>query len=243
MATFARYYSRIEYSRDAWIDKGMLVKVSVMPVEYSGPWDRCKGDSTAQAAEQQQSQFNSQLMSIFQQQFGQQSQILNYLKGKLEPMIDNPTGYSPEALATMRTSATDTLSDQYQNAQKALQGQEFTNGSRDLPSGTNDQLNEALLNAEAKDKANAQDTITLNDENLKQSNYWNAMNVLSGNVASQFNPLGYAGAATSGSNAVAGLSNAVTNSNQTGLMGLLGGGVSGLFGAAGKAGGFGSLFS
>ena len=210
--------------------------------EYEGPVALCKGDDTAKAAEQQQMNFNSQLMAIFQQQFAKQSAVLDFLKGKLQPMIDKPTGYSPEALTTMRTSATDTLSDAYQNAQRALQNKEFTQGGRDLPSGINDQIDAALLTAEAKDKANAQNTITLNDENLKQSNYWNAMNVLSGNVASQFNPLGYAGAATSGSNAVAGLSQAVTNSQQTGLGALFGGLAGGVFGAAGQAGGFGKLF-
>jgi len=78
----------------------------------------------------------------------------------------------------------------------------------------NDQQTAALLTAEAADKGNAQNTITLNDANLKNTNYWNAMNVLSGNVASQFNPLGYANSATSGSNAVAGLSQAYTQSQQ-----------------------------
>ncbi len=49
------------------------------------------------------------------------------------------------------------------------------------------------------------------------------MGVLSGNIVNSQNPLGYAGAATSGSNAVAGLSQAVTASNQSQLLGALGG--------------------
>lgn len=234
----ARYYTKIQY---VWDGSGYTL-VGISPVEYGGEFALCKGDDTAKAAEQQQASFNSQLMSIFNQQFSKQSAILDFLKGKLEPMIDNPTGYSPEALTAMRTSADETLSDQYQHAQQALQNKEFTQGSRDLPSGVNDELDEALLNAEAKDKSNAQNTITLNDENLKQSNYWNALNVLSGQVASQFNPLGYAGAATSGSNAVAGLSNAYTQSQGPGLASILGGVAGGVFGAAGEAGGFGKLF-
>jgi len=209
---------------------------------YAGKVGGLKGDSTAKAAEAQQSQFNQQLMSIFQQQFAKQSQVLDFLTGKLKPMIDNPTGYSPEALAAMRAGATDNLSASYDNAQKALQNRQFALGGRDLPSGVNEQQTGALLTAEAADKGNAQNTITLNDENLKNSNYWNAMNVLSGNVASQFNPLGYANSATSGSNAVAGLSNAVTASQQSGWMGALGGAVGGLFSGAGQAGGFGALF-
>lgn len=233
-----RYYTKIEY---VWDGSGYTL-VGISPVEYTGEFALLKGDSTAKAAEQQQAAFNSQLMSIFQQQFNKQSAVLDFLKGKLQPLIENPTGYSPEALAAMRTQADDTLSNEYQHAQQALQNKEFTQGGRDLPSGVNDQIDAALLTAEAKDRANAQNTITLNDENLKQSNYWNALNVLSGNVASQFNPLGYAGAATSGSNSVANLSQAVTASQGPGFGSILGGLAGGIFGAAGSAGGFGKLF-
>jgi hypothetical protein len=232
-------YTRIQYGYDS---EGRLFIADFDGYEYEGEVALCKGDSTAKAAEQQQLNFNSQLMSIFNQQFGQQTAVLNFLKGKLEPMLDNPTGYDDKTLAAMRASASDSLSGSYDNAQKALQNRQFALGGRDLPSGVNDQQMAMLLQAEAQDKANAQNTVTLNDANLKQSNYWNAMNVLSGNVASQFNPLGYAGAVNSGSNAVAGLSQAVTQSQQSGLMGMLGGAVGGLFSGAGQAGGFGALF-
>lgn len=233
------YYSRIRYELT---DSGLRVAFA-RSVPYRGSWGFCKGDATAKQAESQQNAFNQQLMSIFQQQYGKQSAVLDFLTNKLKPMIDNPTGYSPEALAAMRTSATDTLSNTYQNAQKALQGKEFTQGGRDLPSGVNDQIDSALLSSEARDKGNAQNTITLNDENLKQSNLWNAMNVLSGNVAQQFNPLGYAGQATSGSNAVANLSEANTQANSSGFFGSLskslGSGLGGLLTGGNSTGGSG----
>lgn len=210
---------------------------------WCGVVAQCKGDDVAKQQEQQQAAFNTQLMGIFQQQFAKQSEVLDFLKGKLEPMISNPTGYSTEAETALRTGATDTLSQQYQNAQKTLNNEQTKlNGGSDLPSGSTEQLNAALLQGEAQDKSNAQNTITLNDENLKNTNMWNAYNVLSGNVASQFNPLGYAGAATAGSGAVANLSQAVTSSQQSGLMGMLGSLGGAAIGAAGKAGGFGALF-
>jgi hypothetical protein len=209
--------------------------------EYSGTVELCKGDSTAKAAEKQQMQFDSQLMSIFSQQFGQQSQIFNYLKGKLQPMIDNPQGLSPDALAAARTSATDTTSQAYQNAQKALNAKMATSGESTLPSGVGAQLNEALLNAEAADKATGQNEITMQNEQLKQQNYWNAVNGLTGQQA-QLNPLGYANSATSGSGAVSNLSQAVTASSGPTFGSILGGVVGGVAGAAGSAGGFGKLF-
>lgn len=196
-----------------------------------------KGDQIAKQAEVQQMQFQGQLMQIFQQQFGQQSDMLNFLKTNLEPQITKPTGYSDEAKAAMRASATDNISGQYDNATKALQNVQFARGGRDLPSGVDEMQAGALKGAQAKDTADALNTITLNDENLKQNNYWNAMNVLSGNVASQYNPLGYSSSATNAGNSVAGLSQAYTASKQSQLLGALGGIAGGVGTAlAGKKG-------
>lgn len=240
------YYSRIRYE---YTDTGAMRVAFLRTRPYSGPWALCKGDDTAKAAEQQQANFNNQLMSIFQQQYSKQSEVLDFLKGKLQPMIDNPTGYSDQSLAAMRTSATDNLSSEYQNAQKTLQNNlNQRNGGSDLPSGTEDQLQAALLNNEATDKANAQNTITLNNENLKNSNLWNAMNVLSGNVASQFNPLGYASAASTGGNTVANLSQANTAASGSGFWGSfsrsLGNGLGGMLtgGNSTGTGGVGGFF-
>jgi hypothetical protein len=211
-----------------------------------------KGDQVAKQSEilsqenmQQQMAFSKQLVDVFNKQYADQKGVLDYLKGKVQPMIDNPKGYSPEALAAMRTSATDTTSAAYQNAQKALQASRFAAGGRDLPSGVDAQLNAALLQSEASDKAAQQNDITVRDENLKQGNMWNAINVLSG-TAAQFNPQSYAGASTGASGAASGagnttanLSQAYTASTQSQLMGVLGG-VAG--GAATAAFGGGGMF-
>jgi hypothetical protein len=228
--------------------------------EYTGEVALCKGDSTDQQTEQLEQQNtqaqlaqNQQLMNIMQTQYGAQSQIYNYMSGKMTAMMNNPTGYSQQQLTSMQTSANDNLTNQYQSAQQALNQSEFTNGSRDLPSGVNDQLNASLLNSEASDKASAQNQITQANANLQQQNYWNAANALSG-VAAGENPLGYASAATGASNAAssagnstANLSNAYMNSQQSQLESVLGGAVTGigssLIGGAAKAGGFSSLFS
>lgn len=224
MLTLYHINPRFDMVTGVWTDDGV--------VWSNEPALSFKGDDTAKAAEQQQAAFNAQLMSIFTQQFDKQQALLGYLKGKLQPMINNPTGYSPKELAALRTGATDQLSVAYQNAQKALNNEELQkNGGSDLPSGTTAQLDAALLQQEAQDKANAQNTITMNDENLKQTNYWNALNVLNGQTAVQYNPLGYAQTATEGSNAVANLSTAYKQSQQSGLMGMLGS----LAGAAGTA--------
>lgn len=213
----------------------------------------CGGDKTVKESEKlqlenqkQQLDFNKQLMGIFEKQYADQKGVLDYLKAKVQPMIDNPQGHSPEALAAMRTSATDTLSGNYQNAERALQAKRFAMGGRDLPSGVDDQLQAALFQSEAADKANAQNSITVQDENLKQANMWNAINVLSG-VGAQFNPQSYAGAATGASGAatgaadsIPGLSARYEQSTHTGfggqLMDSLAGGIGGALSGAMSAG-------
>jgi hypothetical protein len=191
--------------------------------EYDGPVARCKGDKVAKQAEADNAAFNRQLMTIFTAQFAKQTKTLDFLQGKLQPMIDNPTGASKGDLAAERTSATDNIATQFNNAQKALQTKQFALGGRDLPSGVNEMQGEALASDAASQTADAQSKITQQDELLKQNNYWNALNVLNGQSANQENPLGYAGAATSSAGSVAGLSEAVTQANQSQLLGALGG--------------------
>lgn len=203
--------------------------------EYSGTVALCKGDNTIKQSELQQMQFSSRLMDIFNKQFADQRNVLMFLQDKLKPQIEKPTGYGDSAKAAMRAEAVDTISSQYDNATKALQNQQFALGGRDLPSGVNAMQVGALKGAQARDTAGALNTIELNDENLKQNNYWNAIDVLSGNVANQFNPLGYAGANANAANNVGSLGMAYKKSRESQLVGALGGIAGGAATAATKA--------
>lgn len=208
---------------------GEYILVEEQGFDYEGPVERCKGDSTLQQEEQSQAAFSQELTNIFTAQYGQQSAVLDFLKNTLEPQISNPQGYSDSALAAMRAQATDSITANYNNAQAALQNGPGFNPN--LPSGVAAMQEGALKTAEAGDLSNAENTITLNNENLKQQNYWNAMNVLSGNVASQFNPLGYASADTTAASSTANLGTAYKNSQSSQLLGVLGG----IAGGAGSA--------
>lgn len=209
------------------------------------PFSSFKGDSTAKAAENQQMQFDSQLMSIFNTQYASQSATLKYLQGQLQPIISaGGKGYTDRQLASMRTGATDINSQQFQNAEAALNNKiSAASGGSKLTgvSGAALESQAGLLSAEAQTEAGSQNEITQSNANLQQQNYWAAINALNG-VTAQVNPLGYAGSATQGSGAVAGLSNAVTNANQSQLMGALGGIAGGALSGAGQAGGFSKLF-
>lgn len=197
--------------------------------ECIGGFIQYKGDPVLQQEEQSTAAFDDTLRNIFQAQYGKQSAITTYLTNQMEPLISKGgQGYSPAALASMRTSATDTLSNQFQGALRA------TNATmqRGLPSGVNAQISDSLLSQEAQAQAAAQRDITQQNEDLKQQNYWNSINVLNGQAAT-LNPLGYSGQSISGAGAVAGLGEAYKSSQSSQLLGALGGIASGAGSALG----------
>lgn len=197
-----------------------------------------KGDPTAQAAEQSQANFDTTLQNLMTAQYGSQTSILNYLKNQMEPQIAaGGIGTPAAALAAERTQATDTLSTQFAGAQKAVNASENQSG---LPSGVNAQIDSSLLSQEAQAQSGAQENITAQNNAIKQANYWNAIGTLSG-TASQENPLGYASAANGAAGTVAPLSQAVTASNQSQLLGALGGIVGGGLSAVAQTNSFKNL--
>jgi hypothetical protein len=191
-----------------------------------------KGDQTLKDNEASQAALNKQLAATFTTQLGKQSAITDALTKKLQPMIDNPSGFSPEALTALRTSASDTDAAQANGARTALQDQLNARGG--LPSGADAQLRAQIESGAASTESNAQNNITLQNEQQKQQNLWQAVNALSGN-AQIINPLGYSGGATSGAGAVANLGQAYQQSKQSQLLGVLGGIAGGVAGGAGGA--------
>lgn len=193
-----------------------------------------KGDKTAKASEVAQANFTNTLTKAFQAQYGKQSDLLAILTKTLSPQLANPTGLSAATKAAMTTNAIETSATTFQNALKGTQAITASHGGPTaLPSGVQEQITGQLAGQQAASETSGLENIQQQDENLKQSNYWNAVNGLNG-VAAQTNPLGYANGATGSSGAVAGLSQAFTQSNQSQLLGALGGVVGGGLSAAGS---------
>lgn len=192
-------------------------------------------------ASQQQLSFDNQLMDLFQKQYANQKSVLDFLQGTAKSIVsqaETGKGFDASTEAALRTSATEGLTNQFQNAQAALNQQLRSSGDINVPSGVTAGLDAGLLNEEAKAQAGAQRDITVQSAQLANSNLFNALNVLNG-VSAQTNPLGYSSAATGGSGAVAGLGesqsalqNAITNASNSSFFGKLGGAfASGLGGA------------
>jgi hypothetical protein len=191
-------------------------------------------------ASQQELGFQSQLMTLFQQQFSDQKGVLDFLQSTIKPVItaaESGQGFSPQALSAMRTTATDTTASQFQNAQAALNQELKTSGSANVPSGVTVGADAALAAQAAETQAGGQNQITLANQQQAQSNLWNGINALNG-VAAQVNPLGYGSEASGAGGTVAGLSgaqsglqNAITNANNSSFWGSLSRGLGGALGS------------
>lgn len=193
-----------------------------------------KGDTEVQQQEEQQRGFNNQLQSIFSQQFGNQSNILNFLNGKLTAQVNNPTGFTPAQMAALNTNNTEGAASAFANAQKATQAMEASRGGSTLPSGVSAQLAAQNAVAGAGQAAQGANAIQLANAQQQQSNYWNALSGLGG-IAQQENPLAYAGTFNQGSSTVGQLGNDYKNTQQSQLLAALGGAAAGAASGAGKA--------
>lgn len=221
-----KIYTRVVYD----IETLQLIEADFY--EYSGATALCKGDSTDKSTEESQAQFDTTLQGIFESQYANQSSQLTYLKNQLQPQVnEGGQGYTPAQLTAQQTAATDNDAVAYQQAQQALNNQEGSNGSKLAGvAGANVEASAGLASAEAAKLSTDQNQIVTNNATLQNQNYWNAINGLNG-VAAQTDPLGYSSAATGAGSSVAGLSTAFTNSNQSQILGALGG----IAGGAGTA--------
>lgn len=195
-----------------------------------------KGDKVALDSEKAQASFTKTLQAAFTKQFANQQDVLNLLKTTLTPQLTNPTGIDAATKTAMNSQVINQSATDTQNAIKASQAISASHGgATSLPSGVDAQITGQIVASGNAEKDQGLTSVQQQDAQLKEQNYLAAINGING-VASQINPLGYASGANSGSDAVSGLSQAYTASNQSQLLGALGGVV------GGAASGFGAYF-
>lgn len=188
-----------------------------------------KSDSEAQSAEKTSVGFQKTLMNMFQTQFGKQSQILNFISGKMTSQIASPQGFTPQTMAAMNTQATEGVANEFTQANTAAKEMEAQQGGNGLPSGVAAQITGQNANAAAQTEAGAQNQIQLANAQQQQQNYWNAVSTLSG-TAQQENPDALITGANGAGSEVADLSKAVSSSQQTGFTNTLANGFAGTLG-------------
>lgn len=191
-----------------------------------------KGDQTVKAGEQAQGGFNTTLMNAFTTQFGKTSSIFSDITSRMQNNLANPQGFGAPGLTALRTGATENAAKATANAQQATNLGIAAKGGSALPSGVNAQLTAQNNVAGAALDANSQNQISIEDQQLKNENYWKSAVELN-TVAGMENPTGYAGAANQGGDTLANESGAFNASNQSQLLGALGGAVGGIAGAVG----------
>lgn len=208
--------------------------------EYDGPVAECKGgaDKNETDIAGSQKDFMNQLMGNYATQFGNQSAILKSISDSVTPTLlagPNQFGYSKQQEGALRTQASEGTAGAYKMAKQAT-GESLAavgGGNVFLPSGVKAGLTAQNANAAAALESNQQLGITNQGYELGRQNYGNAIGALS-NVASQYSPLGYAGAGTGAGEAAFGSANKVYDQNlasNQGFWGEIGGIGGGLAGA------------
>lgn len=186
-------------------------------------------DSLLRMNENDSVRFSQALMDIFKTQFAGQQSILNFLNGRLQSMITNPTGFSSQALSAMRSQASTNTATQFENAQKAAQAR--MDSTSPVMSGVNKQIIGQIKAAEAGALSNDLNQIATANEEQKQTNMWKA---LSGEttIAELESPKDYGTLATSAANAGTEAGSAYYQTQGPGvgsiLGSVLGGGATGL---------------
>lgn len=221
----------------------MLSDEEALEVLLSHPISGGKGDKVAQSTETGQGEFTKTLQRAFATNNTNQQQQLAFLSKSLENGVTNPQGYSPETLAAMRTQATDTAAQNNVKVMQAVNEKNATEGGASataLPNGVQEQIEAGVGSTIANNEANAQLGITEQNGQLQNDNKWKAVQGEEG-VAGLENPEGLASADNGAAGTVSNLSDAVTKANGPGIGSILGGIAGSALGAAGSAGGFGSL--
>jgi len=193
----------------------------------------CKASSAEKNLQQEQAAFYKQLTQDYAKQFAGQTAILNALNTVFEPILaagPGQYGFTPQEDVSLRTTASDINSRQFQNAQLALNENLASRGGGNIftPSGATAQLESGLLTSEAETEAASQNAITQAGYNVGRQNFLTAAGVLSGN-AGLMNPTSYAGVANPAGSAAFNSANIIQQQNSAweGQLGGILGGVAG----------------
>ena len=170
-------------------------------------------------------QLSFQLFNIMRGQLGAQSELLFFLKQKLDFVFDPEfTGFLPGEEAALRTEAIEGTTGRFDVARQQIQSRAAILGGRQLPGGATIALLGGVESAEAEALAGAQRQISIAGGERRLASIFNAGSILQGNAA-LLQPAAFSGQAIGG---LTGL----TQNQPTGLLNTL------IGGAAGVAGGF-----
>ena len=177
-------------------------------------------DDLVRSGEHSSLSLMGQLMAAFQQQFGSNQAALNFLNGKMQSIINNPQGFSPEALASLKTNAIQQTATDYANASKAVNGQIAARGGSTLPSGVTAQIQGGLAQGAANEESGSLNQINLANEQQRQSNFWEALSA-DKSIADAMSPDKYASGANGAAAGLSSLGSTYLEGEKSGFGGSL----------------------
>lgn len=186
----------------------------------------CGASDQQKQIEASQAAFYNQLTQEYGTVFGESQGILKQLTASFAPILAagiNQEGFSKGELTNLQSQATTGTGQTYARAAAALGAQQGAEGGGTayIPSGAKMQQQQQLAESAAQNESAINSNILAADYATGRSNYLTAAGVLGG-VASQYNPIGMAGAATGAGNAAANTANEITQADNS-WMNLVGG--------------------
>ena len=190
----------------------------------------CSGDQTAKNLEETQAAMTSTLNASYTTMFAEQQALLKPLQVQLQQAVNNPQGFSPAELASLRTSSTDLTAGQFEKAAVAANTMGAAHGGADLSSGVQAGIEAGVATAGAQTQAQNQQGITIANEQQRQQNFWKGIGGLE-DIGGLENATPVAGAGAGVANSATSAGNLALNSQQA-SWGDIGGVISGVAGLA-----------
>jgi hypothetical protein len=129
----------------------------------------CSGPSKQEKqAAKQTAAFSKQLQDQFTTEFKQSQALVSFLTAQLEPMITDPTGFTPQQMSDLQSNLIQNVGAQVAAAKQQAQEAFDTANEAGLPSGVN-AMNEALIaGAGVQAEAGGLNTIQIQSAQLAQ---------------------------------------------------------------------------
>lgn len=162
---------------------------------------------TDEKLQQAQAAMTNTLNTDYSTTFAEQQGVLKNLQAKMNAVAANPMGYTPQQLASARTSINENTASGARQALSAAAAFAATHGGADTGNGSVGQIAGEIGSSAANSKAQQLAALSQQNEGLKQQNFWNAISGLN-SVGSQFGG--------SGGTAIGGAGNAAESSINAG---------------------------
>jgi hypothetical protein len=129
----------------------------------------CSGPNQQEKdAQKQTAAFSKQLQTQFTTEFQQSQDLMTFLTAQLEPMIKDPTGFTPQQMSDLQSNLINNVGSQVASAKQQIQESADTRNEAGMPSGVAD-MNKALVEgAGVSAEAGGLNTIQLESAQLAQ---------------------------------------------------------------------------